>query len=152
VIVFEVFRNGKKLCRAGVGEFGVLMANLTHVSHSPKKLARWKAEGRSTNLRNELYLHVGGIEGDDHSPHHVDWGNFRVKIGDEVAVRVLDGSNVNRARRRSGYQDFLEQVEADEKEYVREAAKKFGWRIDEKAALTKRKPKKTRSSIKRKPG
>ena len=71
MIAFEVLVNGEKLCTAGVGDKGVLTANIV----GPK----------SPRLR------VGGL----HNEEHVLWISHRpmaleLKVGDEVTVRIVE--------------------------------------------------------------
>jgi hypothetical protein len=112
---FEVHLNGKRLCLAGVGEDGVLTAIVDHV-------ARPKAS--SLNLR------VGGLV----SPigKHVIWRNRRLKVGDEVLVKIVETDSADRPRKRYSFNP--EGDAKKQKAHVRAMAKKFGWRIDTRRA------------------
>ena len=108
---FEVHLNGKRLCLAGVGEKGVLTAIMTHVI------------GRG---KGDLELSVGGLISP--TDEHVIWRNRRLKVGDEVLIKITEAESVDRLRKR--YRSNSEQDERNQKVYVRAIAKKFGWRID----------------------
>jgi len=79
--VFDVYVNGRKLCRAGVGDDGVLVANLTWVRLSGP--ARQDAR-RRRRLSAETRLHVGGLAGGTHRK----WAGRMLKIGDRMSIRV----------------------------------------------------------------
>lgn len=107
---FEVHLNGKRLCVAGIGDSGVLNAMIDHVS---------------IRDRNECYLRVGGLISPVHE--HVRWNGKRLKTGDEVRVRIIEATSVDTPDDRTR-QDPQEDVKR-QKRYVREMARKFGWKI-----------------------
>jgi hypothetical protein len=78
--VFDVYLNGRKICRAGVGNDGVLTTLVTwaHVRPAP-------ATGKRGRARNETRLHVGGLAHDTHRT----WAGRLLKAGDRVIVSVL---------------------------------------------------------------
>jgi len=78
--VFDVSVNGRKICRAGVGNAGVLTTIVTwaHVRPAP-------ARGKRGRARNETRLHVGGLAHDTHRM----WAGRMLKAGDRVTVSVL---------------------------------------------------------------
>jgi hypothetical protein len=88
MLVFDVFVNGKAMCRAGAGE-GVLTA-----------IASWLG---STNARGKprpetISLHVSGIVNPD---QHVTWlDQFPVKRGDKITIEVLEAENADEPRAR----------------------------------------------------
>ncbi|HYL74549.1 MAG TPA: hypothetical protein VEU96_10110 [Bryobacteraceae bacterium] len=107
---FEVHVNGKRLCVAGIGDDGVLNTMVDHVvGHG----------------MNELYLRVGGLI----SPtmEHVRWTRRRLKTGDEVRVKIIESGSTDRPRKRYRL-DPKEDLRA-QKRYVREMARKFGWKV-----------------------
>ena len=83
--VFDVFVNGRKLCRAGVGDDGVLAANLTWVRLAGP--ARQDAK-RRRRPSAETRLHVGGLA----SGTHRKWAGRMLKVGDQVTIRVVSAS------------------------------------------------------------
>lgn len=76
MIAFEVRLNGKILCLASVGEYGLLTQGLTWVTPSPGY------ESTSPSL------HVGGLVDNE----HIDWLESPpdINIGDEVVIKILD--------------------------------------------------------------
>ncbi len=105
---FKVFLNGKLLCLAGVGERGVLSV-----------IINWVGRERL------LGLHVGGLVVPQ--LEHVNWRDKRLRVGDEIRVRIVEAINVDAPRRRYRY-DPNDDIRM-QKRYVRELAKKFGWKI-----------------------
>jgi hypothetical protein len=106
---FQVHLNGKRLCLAGVGTDGVLTAIIDHVA----------------GKRNEVHLSVGGLISP--TEEHVVWKQLRLKVGDEVLVRVSETAEVDKPKKR--YKRDSKQDEKSQKAYVRAAAKKFGWQV-----------------------
>lgn len=107
---FEVYLNQKLLCVAGVGDNGVLDTTVDHVA------------GKG---RNELYLRVGGLIGP--SQEHVLWRNQRLKTGDEVRVKIIESDSIDRPKERHR-RDPKQELRA-QKRYVREMARKLGWKV-----------------------
>lgn len=58
---------------------------------------------------------------------HVRWLNRDLKVGDEVRIRVAEDGQVNRPRSRER-RDPAKELRA-QKRYVRDMARKFGWKI-----------------------
>lgn len=83
MICFDVFVNGKKVCRAGVGDTGVLTAILTWVGRSP--------EERPGAPRQGLDLSVGGLSGDRSTGTTQSTWVERLDLtsGDEVLIRIV---------------------------------------------------------------
>ena len=77
------------------------------------------------SVKEELTLHVGGLI----SPagEHVRWLDRELKVGDEVRIRVAEDGRVDRPRSRQR-RDRAKELRS-QKRYVREMARKFGWRI-----------------------
>ena len=121
MIAFEVFLNGNKVCRAGVGDLGDLTTILSWV----------RREGRNTetresgNIEEELTLNVSGLLSSKNE--HVRWSESKVTIGDEVRVRVVSAESVDPPDDRSA-EDPAEDIGRQER-YVEQMAKRFGWTI-----------------------
>lgn len=90
MLCFEVYRNGEKLCTAGVGDYGVLAAIVTWGSHHPEKWARWVADGVPESEREKLSLSVGGLHHDatEHS-ERLKWLDSPLSEGDEIRIRII---------------------------------------------------------------
>src|SRR5262245_31648993 len=102
MLCFEVYRNGQKLCTAGIGDFGILTALLTWVSHHPEKLARWTADGVPQTEATELTFKVGGLHGtgDSGSGEHSEWVESDLIVGDEVRIRIVEAPSADPPSRR----------------------------------------------------
>lgn len=79
MIGYEVFRNGIRLCVAGVRE-GVFDASMTWVSRGAGSPEPWS-----------LDLRVGGLTNGE----HVDWLIERLNVGDEIAIKVRETEEVD---------------------------------------------------------
>src|SRR5262245_48853115 len=119
--VFHVYLNGRKLSTAGVGEDGVVTALVTWVRRTVEDTRSRKAD----SVEEALTLEVGGLVRP--SKEHVDWVDRKLKVGDEVTIRVAQDGKVDQPCSRRTYEDSKEL--RLQKRYVREMAKKFGWRI-----------------------
>jgi hypothetical protein len=124
VPVFRVYLNGKRLTTAGVGELGVLSAHVTWVRRKGEHTATKKLN----SVEEELTLQVGGLI--IPSQEHVWWQNRKLKVGDEVRIRVVENGPVDKPTKRER-RDRQKELRA-QKRYVKEMAKKFGWRLTRK--------------------
>ncbi|MGE5833979.1 MAG: hypothetical protein ACM4AI_05830 [Acidobacteriota bacterium] len=79
--VFDVFLNDRKVCRAGVGDDGVLSAIVSwaRLTGPAAKTAR-----RLKSPPEETRLHVGGLAKNTHR----NWTNRNLKPGDRVTVAI----------------------------------------------------------------
>ena len=84
MIGFEVILRGKKLCTAGIGSKGVLVANLTLTRRSGKATEAPASPG----MVEYIVLRVGGLEDE----RTMDWVTERntLVVGDEVTIRLVD--------------------------------------------------------------
>ena len=92
MIVFEVFLNGRSVARAGANDLGVLSTHITGVG----KLGPM-AKGRGPKDQ-DLHLSVGGLTARKRPPdEHVSWLSIhRLKVGDEVRVKVTQSARADR--------------------------------------------------------
>ena len=97
MLCFEVYRNGTKLCTAGIGEFGVLTAIMTLVSHRPEKLALWRAKGIEDEEATNLNLRVGGLisSADPDQSAQLTWVNVDLSCGDDIRIRVIESPHAD---------------------------------------------------------
>jgi hypothetical protein len=109
---FQISLNGKKLCLVGIGNDGVLGTTITYVPF---------------RRRRETRLYVGGLVSPQNE--HVRWKEARLRVGDEVRLRIVETETVDRPRSRYP-RDLAAEAKA-EKRLVRQLAKKFGWKIQE---------------------
>ncbi len=110
MIAFEVYLNGKKLCVAGIGNEGVMTAIVDWVG---------RPEGASSELS------VSGLI----SParEHVKWVDRKLRVGDQIRVKVVNKTSVDEPRKR--YRRDPEKELEYQKQYLRRLAKQFGWKI-----------------------
>lgn len=116
--VFHVYLNGKKVSTAGVGDKGVLSAHVTWVRRTREDMQIKLPE-------EELTLEIGGLI----SPkeEYVLWLDRKLQVGDEVRIIIADAAKVDRPRTRKR-SDPAEDLRR-QKRYVRQMAKRFGWKI-----------------------
>jgi hypothetical protein len=119
--VFHVYLNGKKVSTAGVGDLGVLGAHVSWVRRKGEHTLAKKPE----SVEEELTLHVGGLI--TPTEEHVRWLDRGLKVGDEVRIKVVEAGAVDRPRRRER-RDRSKELRS-QKRYVKEMAKRFGWKI-----------------------
>ncbi len=86
MICFEVSINGRKLCTAGVGQYGVLTTILSWAKNEP--------EQENTNqeeLKESIHFHVGGLV----DQVHISWlpEDVMVNQGDEISIKIIEGDN-----------------------------------------------------------
>jgi hypothetical protein len=129
MLCFEVYCNGKKLCTAGIGDYGVMTAILTWVSHSPEKLKKWAEAGITDAEAIKLDFTVGGLgRCVGEAAEHFKWVESDLVVGDEIRIRIVDAPSADPPSRR--YQDDPDFVEEQRKEYVRKTANELGWGIN----------------------
>jgi hypothetical protein len=117
MIAFEIHLNDQKLCRAGVGDRGVLSAIVT-----------WAAATMATGTRNEsLFLNIGGLinpEGE-----HVSWINQKpLAAGDKIQVNIIEADSVDEHQRRDPADDAKLRLAKEDR--VRRSAEELGWKIE----------------------
>jgi hypothetical protein len=117
---FILYANGRKLATAGIGSNGVLAVAVTWVGHVKRAAGTKRAIAR-----DEVGVRLGGLDSD--SDEHLDWCNQRLRVGDEVRIKVIETTSVDRPKRR--HQRNPAQELAAQKRYVRRMAKEFGWTI-----------------------
>jgi hypothetical protein len=108
---FKVDLNGKKLCIAGVGRSGVLTAIVSYVSR---------------DRAADLFLQVGGL--DSLTNEHVRWVKQKpLRVGDKIRVEIIDVDSVDAPSNK--FRTHPAETLNAKKRYVREMAKKLGWKI-----------------------
>jgi hypothetical protein len=120
MIAFEIYLNDQKLCRAGIGDSGVLSA-----------IVNWSAATMATGIRNEsLFLNMGGLVNPEGK--HVSWINQKpLAVGDKIQVNIVEADSVDEYQRRDPADDArLRQTKEDQ---VRRSAKELGWKIIEES-------------------
>jgi hypothetical protein len=117
MLAFEIYLNDQKLCRAGIGDSGVLSAIVT-----------WAATTMSTGARNEsLFLNTSGLINPD--GRHVSWINHKnLGVGDRVLVNIVEAASVDEYQKRDPADDA--RLRQAKEEQVRRSAKELGWTIE----------------------
>lgn len=97
MICFEVELNGKRLCRAGVGESGVLSSIVSWVGGSPRAPDR-----RGRTRAGIVRLSVGGLLGSDpdEAQVHPQWVERLIRPGDTVSISVVQAAAADPYRRK----------------------------------------------------
>ena len=117
---FALYVNGKKIGTAGVGDDGVLSANITWVG---RKTRATSPKGRIAV--EEIGVDLGGLSNE--TDEHLRWRQLPLRVGDEVCIKVLEAASVDRPRHRQK-RERTEELR-QQKRYVRQMAKRFGWKI-----------------------
>ncbi len=96
-IRFEVRINEEVVTTAGVDGYGVLTAILSWVLHDPDRIPEHVRSGtvdeQAEWLQEDLRIQVGGLG----SAGNLDWADQRLKLGDEVRIRVMPPGPVDEA-------------------------------------------------------
>jgi hypothetical protein len=116
---FALCLNGQKIATAGVGDSGVLSANITWVGKRPA------TSPTGTGAVEEIGVVLGGLNNE--TDEHLRWRQRTLRVGDEVCIKVLEVASVDRPRHRQK-RNRTEELR-QQKSYVRQMAKRFGWKI-----------------------
>lgn len=115
---FEIYRNGRKLCTAGLPEAGVVTSCVTWVRGSnPKEL-------------EDLDFRVGGLI--SRSNTFVDWAYGHLTGGDEIRIVVCEKAKVSKPKRS---RTESERTKKKRKlEYLQRLSKELGYELKRKRA------------------
>jgi hypothetical protein len=90
MIAFEVTLNGKRVCTAGVEDFGVLSTILTWVRRSPEH----SRDGNT--IEEELTAEVSALDTrDPKAGEHLKWLSETLRLGDSISIRIVDVEKVD---------------------------------------------------------
>ena len=110
---FDVVLNERRLCRAGIGEDGVISA-----------IVSWVAGPNG----NECFFTVGGLISEKRE--HLDWVKHEpLKVGDRIEITVADSGILDEPTTRKA--DAPGPELEHRKDYIRRMAKEVGWTIQE---------------------
>ncbi len=119
-IAFDVFVNGMKVCRAGVGELGVIAATVSWVRRAASKAGTARASSE------ELILDVGGLYNDAAGANiHPQWAHLHLAPGDRVSLRIVRAGEFDPASRVSV--STAADIKRSEELYLKHVGKKHGW-------------------------
>ena len=89
MICFDVYVNGSRICRAGIGAAGVLTTIVNWVGGSPKSRRK---SGRTAE--GDLRLSVGGLyQTDRETDVYPQWADLHLHPGDHVEIRVVEADD-----------------------------------------------------------
>jgi len=86
---FDVFVNGKKICRAGIAGYSVLTTIVSSLIVDPES-PTGKAMG-DEYPEPFLDLQIGGL--DVRTNQHLHWPRLDLKVGDEVTVKIVEADD-----------------------------------------------------------
>lgn len=89
---FEVSLNGKLVCTAGIKDVGMLLALV--------ELSKRKPKSKGQSNPDYLKLRVGGSEINNGRLEQVDRLNRRIRVGDEIKIRIVEASRFDKPKRR----------------------------------------------------
>ena len=118
MICLDVHLNGKKVCRAGVGRYGIVHVNAGWSLSPPA----WRGGGRLRKANG--MVSVGGVRYAPRPPAHenVLWLSDKFSPGDEVIVRCVEASSADPPSQR----DVAEEISADEEmEMIRSSLRSY---------------------------
>jgi hypothetical protein len=135
VLCYDVYKNGSRVCRAGVGDAGVLTVILSWVASEGRR--------RRGKARFHCDLHVGGLYHPKPNVNsHVRWPDPKLHVGDELLVRVIEAEDPDVPT--STTVDDAAETERMQREYYEELKRQFE---PERSAAP---PRKKRPGLKRK--
>ena len=126
MIAFEVSLNGIRICTAGANDLGVLSTIVSAHGKLGKKAVPYRPDATSS----DVHYTVGGLTSRPAPKKdvHLRWKSVApLQVGDIIQVKVLETTKVDRPRERE-YRDHTKDLRS-QKQYVRQMAKKFGWKI-----------------------
>ena len=94
MICFDIDLNGKRLCRAGVGESGTIYSGVLWVGGSPQSPKR-----RGRTRAGTLELAVTGALGSLEQQIHRQWIERQLRPGDTVSITIVRADSADRPRR-----------------------------------------------------
>jgi len=122
MICFDVHLNGRKVCRAGVGKYGLVHVNAGW-THLPPA---WRTGGRIRKAGGSVG--VSGVHYGPRPPAHenVSWLAGAFGSGDELLVRCLDAPAADEPTQR----DLAGEIPADEQmEMIRSSLASYARRL-----------------------
>ena len=117
---FALYVNGKKISTAGIGDVGVLSAIVTWVGRRSRT-----SVPKSRGGVEDIVVELGGL--DTETNEHLRWSQRPLRVGDDVCIKVIDAESVDKPRHRQKRNQTEELRQ--QKAYVRQMAKSFGWKI-----------------------
>jgi hypothetical protein len=118
MLCFDVYVNGRRLCRAGVESGGT--SAILHCSAG----SRLSAVARGRSRRDQVDLDVGGLFSPRPEEYHFPkWVARRLKLGDEVTIRLVQARKADHPKRTDV--ETRAWVEERERAYFERLKKKY---------------------------
>ena len=119
MLCFDVYVNGVRRCRAGVGAAGVVTAIVSWVGKD-----RGSSSKRRIQSSGVADVDVGGLHGPKRGKTaHPRWLHQSINVGDEVLVRVVHADTPDAPCHVDTYSE--EQVQERERAYYEQLKQKF---------------------------
>ena len=115
---FDIYKNGRKICSAGIPEPGVVTASVTWVTDS------------SAAEREDMDFCVGGLISRTHT--FIDWARRPLKEGDELKIIVTQKSEVSKPKKERTKTEAERQ--SQKLIYLKRLAKELGYEIRKEEA------------------
>ena len=115
MITFKVSLNGTKVCTAGVRDVGVLSAMVTWVRRKPEN------RQRGGSREEKLSVEVGGLDSD--ANEHLRWLSRRLRVGDRLAIEVIESETADTPKRR--HRDDPRTVQRAKRRYFARLKKEY---------------------------
>lgn len=99
-IRFQILINGRAVCIAGVGAFGLLNAQIMRTRRTEKFFEEAQAKGPEYAgtleewMHEKLYIDVYAADW-ERDGHNASWLARGLKVGDEVTIRVLGPGEID---------------------------------------------------------
>ena len=94
---FKIIINGKKICTAGVKDYGVLSAIASWVLRDPVKYDSNKHPSLDEFTAEEASFNAGGLLNDG---SHVEWDRRAIRPGDEITIKILEPGEYDAPKRK----------------------------------------------------
>ena len=95
MLCFDVQINGKKICTAGIGDYGVLTA-VTSLVRSRRK------DSSVIEDTAQLKLDIGGtVSLSECVDENVSWQSGNLQVGDEITIKITEGMQSDQPVERS---------------------------------------------------
>jgi hypothetical protein len=94
---FQIIINGKKICTAGVKDYGVLSAIVSWLLRDPAKYDSKKHPSLEEFSAEETCFQIGAMLNDG---SHVEWDRRKIKAGDEITIKILEPGKYDDPRKK----------------------------------------------------
>jgi hypothetical protein len=118
MIAFEVSLNGKLVCTAGIGDFGVLTSILTWVRRRPA----YSRNGDT--VEEELTFEVSGRDSrEPTASENLTWLSETLDVGDNVSIRIVEVDTADPPLART--RDDPDTIERSRRQYFEQLTREY---------------------------